>query len=666
LDFSSLIIAISLHVDDNKDLPECGKLDVENDSSAHYESCSSLESQTEDADRHYELLTFKTDTRDDTIDNRLYEPINCYENHTFFHDDGNNSKEDLSSSSASGMKKANLLETLSDSTIRTIPITVSRNDDARCLERILINEETLDKIIVPTASAKSERDMERRRDCVMNIDRVNEIETKTIRDQAECIRKDSSVSRNVFVKTKRMIFGPFRRSEDRSALRKESDGSVDGRLSRSKSKSKSRSASPKLHRQDALLRVSLSLPWPLRSTSKEIPSETESRRNSGSKAEDAITTREKNQSRAGNSDSKKSNRSINQQSTFVDVNQERIHQDSKNARSIGISFTGVPERADQNARRMRDEINRDRITAEDDQARFDEERNEGKQGETKGDGEQNEARQQEQNCDAVSSDLMHKLRILSDAAARREGRVTSAEVSASNSLESRSSRIRRAKESFLSHRGGPFCRSTMEAEAANYGDPWRRSSTSQTSTIGTTKSNEIAMITSNYEEGETARSSAEVQVMQDETTNEDKVDACQENLKMLDVGVRSESLVKSASAGMINVDPDTFGRLVDVDRGCESLPRAIAKRRDSANPLAKIVSKLRLSRLIRARNTDNGGNMSTISTLCRQSLLIDMRGNNRNRPHGEQETGNQPIEAARDQNENDDDHPDGDAETTRE
>jgi len=660
LDFSSLIIVISLYIDDNKDLPECGDLDVENDSSAHYESCSSPESQTEDADRHYEFLTFKTDTRDDTIDNRLYEPINCYENHTFFHDDRNNSvKEHLSLSSASGMKKANLLETLSDSTIQTIPITVSRNDDARCLERILINEETLDKIIVPTANAESERDMESRRDCVMNIDRINEVATRTIRDQSECIRKDSSASRNVFVKTKRMLFGPFRRSEDRSASRKESDVSVNGRLSRSsKSKSKSRSASPKLHRQDALLRVSLSLPWPLRSTSKEneIPSEAESRRNSGSKAEDAITTREKNQF-CGKADSRRSNRSINRQSTFVDVNQERVHQDSRNARSIGISFTGVPERVDQNARRMRDEINRD------DQARLDEERNEEKQGETKRDTEQNEARQQEQNCDAVSSDLMHKLRILSDAAARREGRVISAEASVSNSLESRSSRIRRAKESFLSHRGGPFCRSTMEAETANYGNPWRRSSTSQTSTIETTKSNETATISSNYEGGGIAGSSAEVQVMQEEATSEDKVDACQENLGMLDVGVRSESLVKSASAGMINVDPDTFGRLVDVDRGCESLPRRIAKRRDSANPLAKIVNKLKFSRLIRARNTDNGGNMSTISTLCRQSLLIDMRGNNRNRSH-EQETGNQPVEAAGDQSEND--RPDGDPETTRE
>ncbi|EZA57224.1 hypothetical protein X777_01830 [Ooceraea biroi] len=636
----------NLNLDDNKDLSDYGGVDTENEASAHYESCSSPET---DADRHYEVLRFKTDMRD-TTDNRLYEPINCYENLTSSLDDRSNSvKGHFSLSKLSGTKKPNFLDTstnlLTDSTIRTVPITVSRNNDARSLERILINEETLNKIIVPTASTEGEKDMEKRRDCVMNIDRMDEIaaidDHPTRTAQAECVRKDSSASRNVFVKTKRMIFGPFRRSEDRSAPRKESDGSVDSRLSRSsKSKSKSRSASPKLCRQDALLRMSLSLPWPLRSTTKEseIPSEAGSRRNSKA---------------------------------------------SKNARSTGINFVGLPEQLgqsrttsierDQNARRIRDEVNREQTQGEhgkakQDQSRFDEQQNEGnhcqdggKQEETKGYREQNEAKQQDRNnakCDAVPSDLMHKLRILSDAAARREGRVISAESSASSSFESRSSRIRRAKESFLSRRGGPFCL-TMEPEAPNYGDPWRRRPTSQVPTAETTKSNEATVITSNYEEEGAAGNSAEV--MQDEVaySSENKVDACQEkDLAALDVGIRSESLVKSASAGMINVDPDTFGRLVD--RGCESLPRTIAKRRDSASPLAKIVSKLKLSRLIRARNADNSGNMSTISTLCRQSLLIDMRCNIEDRLDDGQEGGNHPVEAARDQNEDDDDHPDED------
>lgn len=83
-------------------------------------------------------------------------------------------------------------------------------------------------------------------------------------------------------------------------------------------------------------------------------------------------------------------------------------------------------------------------------------------------------------------------------------------------------------------------------------------------------------------------------------------------------------LVKSASAGMINVDPDTFGRLASSNRGCESLPRTILKRRDSDGPLARIVNKLRFSKLMRGKDSEDG-NMSTISTLCRQSLLIDVR-----------------------------------------
>lgn len=666
-----------LLADDNK--AECGSVDTETEASAHYESCSSPESQT-DAERHYEILTFKTDVRDDTADNRLYEPI---ENHTCFHDGRNDRsvRERFSSKPKLRREARNFLETSFDSAIRTIPMTVTGNKDARCLKRILINEETLNEIIVPTASTESEKDTESRRDRgITNINGRDEVTSvddppaRTIRDQGtECTRKDNSVSRNVFVKTKRMIFGPFRRSEDRSASRKESDGSVDGRLSRSsKSKSKSRSASPKLCRQDALLRVSLSLPWPLRSASKtsEIPSEADSRRSSGSKPDDAIARSERDRSCAANK--KPEGRPIiGQGSSFVDVNSARTRQDSRNGGSnaslVGMNFlagersraTSIEQDRGGFARRMRDEVDRDETR--------DREQTEGKQEERKR--ERSEATRQDRpssnaNCgDAVPSDLMHKLRILSDAAARREGRANPcAESSISCNSESRSSRIRRAKESFLSRRGGPFCRSTMQPEAADCGDPWRRRrSASQAST-------ESTMITSNYEgvEGPPAagRSAEIIQRGEGTCSREDKVDACREkDAGALDVGVQSESLVKSASAGMINVDTDAFGRfLVPVDRGCESLPRTIAKRRESAGPLAKIVSKLKLSRLIRARNAtdhNNGGNMSTISTLCRQSLLIDMRRDIDHRPDDERQAENQPVEIA--ENEDRDDRPDGDA-----
>ncbi|XP_011873772.1 PREDICTED: uncharacterized protein LOC105565299 isoform X2 [Vollenhovia emeryi] len=689
----------NLNSKNSKDTSECHGVDSENE--GHYESCGSPELQT-DADRHYEILTFKTEMCGDTMDSRLYELIDCNEVCSSSYDD-RSIKGTSSSSRLPEMKKSNLLETprclLTNSTVQTIPITVARDNKARCLERILINEQTLNKIIVPTACAESGmKPVEKARDRFTSLNRMDETAVvnnyaskKMTRDhQVECVKKDSSSTRNVFVKTKRMIFGPFRRSEDRPSSRKQSDSSVDGRLPHSsKSKSKSRSASPKLCRQDALLRVSLSLPWPLRSTSKEneVAFETESRRSSESKTEGA-TIQEKNSPYEENSvKNKRLNKQLsNEEPPFIDEEQDKICQSDTefvtipvNACSIGTTSARVSEylekskttmtKWDRNAGQIRGELKynqtqddgeRSKIKCSQVQIEEKRERNhshrqeEGWQEVTFG-RKQNEAKQQDENharCDAVPSDLMHKLKILSDVAAKREGRTTAAESSVVSSLESRSSRIRRAKESFLSRRGGPFCRSVMEpAEvAANPENPWRRTSTTQISTE-VWKSNGTTEATAKSEEPED-RAETTTLTAENETVSvgEDKVDARQTGDRVTDV-VRSDSLVKSASAGMINVDPDTFDRLVTAERGCESLPRAIAKRRDSASPLAKIVGKLKLSRLIRTRNVD-GGNMSTITTLCRQSLLIDMRNASGNRPSNEREIENDLVEDATD----DDDH----------
>lgn len=692
-------------VGDNKDTSEYRGVDSESEASAHYESCGSPELQT-DADQHYEILTFKTDTCGNTMDNRLYEPVDYHEIHSSSSDDRSNCTKDISSSSKlPETKKSNLLETpkslFIDSTIQTIPVTVSGNNEMRSLERILINEETLNKIIVPTACTESgTKSTEKIRDYFGSANRRNDVAAvnnytskKIIRDhQVEGVKKDGSSTRNVFVKTKRMIFSPFRRSEDRPSSRKQSDSSVDGRLPHSsKSKSKSRSASPKLGRQDALLRVSLSLPWPLRSSSKEseIPSETGFKRRSRSKTEDTTTTQEKNSlCEENNVDNKRLNgEPFNKEPPFIDEDQEEVHQSdtefaTMNACSIGNTSARISEQLekskitmlerDQDACRMRSEFkynqthdDRERDKVKCSQVQFEGKRDGGRnrsqkrekewQEEVKFDRKQDEAKQQDENhsrCDAVPSDLMHKLRILSDAAAKREGRTTTTESSVINSLESRSSRIRRAKESFLSRRGGPFCRSVMEPTeaAANPEDPWRRTSTTQISTTEISRSNEITVTASSSQESRYARNHTKTTMLtvENETVSlsEDKID------------VRADSLVKSASAGMINVDPDTFDRLVTVDRGCESLPRAIAKRRDSSSPLAKIVGKLKLSRLIRARNVD-GGNMSTITTLCRQSLLIDMRNDPRNQSN-ERET-EDPVE-----DDTDDEHSDESCKTIHE
>jgi len=664
--YKNIMKILFSYIDNNKGTSECHGVDSESEASAHYESCGSPELQT-DADRHYEILTFKTDMCGNTMDNRLYEPVDYHKIHSSSSDRSNYIKDISSLSRVPETKKSNLLETprslFIDSTIQTIPVTVSRNNEMRSLEKILINEETLNKIIVPTACTESgTKSTERIRNHFRKANRQNDIAAvnnyapkKIIRDhQVECVKKDGSSTRNVFVKTKRMIFSPFRRSEDRPSSRKQSDSSVDGRLPHlSKSKSKSRSASPKLGRQDALLRVSLSLPWPLRSTSKE--SEILSRRSSESKTEEATMTQEKNSlCKENNVNNKRLNgESSNKDPPYIDEDQEEIQSDTElatmNVCSIGNTSARISKQLekskitmlerDPDACRMRgklkynqthDDGERDKIKCS--QVQFegkrDVERNQKReerwQEEVKFGRKQDEAKQQNENhskCDAVSSDLMHKLKILSDAAAKREGRTITAESSVINSLESRSSRIRRAKENFLSRRGGPFCRSVMESAdaASNPEDPWRRMSTTQISAREISKLNEITA--SSSQESRYARNHTETTMLtvENETVSLDEVK----------IDVRTDSLVKSASAGMINVDPDTFDRLVTVDRGCESLPRTIAKRRDSSSPLAKIVGKLKLSRLIRARNVDSG-NMSTITTLCRQSLLIDMRNDPRN------------------------------------
>ncbi|XP_025163531.1 uncharacterized protein LOC105186024 isoform X1 [Harpegnathos saltator] len=669
----------NLIVGDDKSTPECHDADTESESSARYENYRLPELQA-DVDRHYEILTFRTDACSDTLDSRfLYEPVGCRE--TPRDDASNRARENLSLSRLRGAETASFSGTptslLTDSTIRTVPITVSRNSEARRLERILINEETLNKVVVPTASAERPRPAE-------SATAADETEARTNEEQqVTCGKKDSSSPRNMFVKTKRMIFGPFRRSEDRPSSRKESDSSVDERLLRSKSKSKSRSASPKLCRQDALLRpVSLSLPWPLRFSSKdnEAFSGAESRRSSAGKTDDAVTV-QVSDSRCGgfisddraSEDDKKPNDQLTNEEP-AEINQAAAHQSATKSANVPVNarpFTGTTSpcaleqsdrpratvvQQDRSTRRMQDESKRGRRQDEGEQrdkVKCERVQNEERRTEVGSAGQdeeradeaasghgQDKARRQDENHaknDAVPSDLMHKLRILSDAAARREGRATSTETSASSSSESRSSRIRRAKESFLSRRGGPFCRSMMEPTetGGRESDPWGRRSASQTSSSCTEMSKpgdiQLAESTSRPEETGDAGSSTVRTTAQDEPACSSGDQGCARE-EDREVAVRAD-LVKSASAGMINVDPDTFGRLVAADRGCESLPRTIAKRRDSSGPLAKIVGKLKLSRLIRAKNAD-GGNMSTISTLCRQSLLINVRGGSEGRSGG--------------------------------
>lgn len=77
----------------------------------------------------------------------------------------------------------------------------------------------------------------------------------------------------------------------------------------------------------------------------------------------------------------------------------------------------------------------------------------------------------------------------------------------------------------------------------------------------------------------------------------------------------SDSFVKSASAGMINSDNRTYDRVESEGRHSE--------KNEIAGTLSKIASKFRRAKMKRAKDRDS--KMRTVSMLCRQSLLVDIQ-----------------------------------------
>ncbi|KAJ8910480.1 hypothetical protein NQ315_002733 [Exocentrus adspersus] len=119
------------------------------------------------------------------------------------------------------------------------------------------------------------------------------------------------------------------------------------------------------------------------------------------------------------------------------------------------------------------------------------------------------------------------------------------------------------------------------------------------------------------------------------TTNEDIVKFPTRN-RLSQISVDSESsfdsslpgaLMKSASVGMINVDPDTY-RQIDPElqgRAYVSLPRNTSNLKSNKFGLSSIASKFRKVKMRRGKERDkNKDSMNTISTLCRHSLVVDI------------------------------------------
>lgn len=83
-------------------------------------------------------------------------------------------------------------------------------------------------------------------------------------------------------------------------------------------------------------------------------------------------------------------------------------------------------------------------------------------------------------------------------------------------------------------------------------------------------------------------------------------------------------LIKSASAGMINIDADTYRKIdPEVHReGYVSLPRNCKKSKEGF--LESIASKFRKIKMRKGRDKNRNAKMNAVSALCRQSLVVDI------------------------------------------
>ncbi|CAK9808704.1 hypothetical protein ANTQUA_LOCUS5714 [Anthophora quadrimaculata] len=501
-------------------------------------------------------------------------------------------------------------------TIRTTAYTVTPYREERCFERILINEETLNKIVVPTASTACVEEVKTTRqpvrystieDSTEEHHYQSEIDRNVTVNQTTSVKKQisSSPTRNVFIKTKRIIFSPFRRSEEHSTGKKDDNNIEDIPISM-KSKSKSRSASPKTNRQDALLKMSLSLPWSLRPCSKDRETK-----------ESKIEKKEQSPIEKQNIKQCKSMRNSKESLT---VDNDHLQTETKSETSVLRERSSSIESARKNGNLKQSVEQKNQrasvsvqVTPDEQQENSVSSRNEKKKNESTSSSK----------FDPRTSDLLHKLKILSNVATKKNGRTKT--ITEDSPVESHSSRIRRAKEDFLFRQNDPLPCFVLESPKSEHflkpplhhyehdlehRETMRNKHVSDASTISNMDG---TLDDQNVQQGAT----------KDDNT-EEFVNKCNVNELSNNLAVSRSDRVKSASAGMINIDPDTFVRLTETSRGCESLPRSISKQQQSLGPFAKIISKFKFTRLIRGKDEEEE-NMSTISKLCRQSLLIDVR-----------------------------------------
>ncbi|XP_033214121.1 uncharacterized protein LOC117171167 isoform X2 [Belonocnema kinseyi] len=511
-----------------------------------------------------------------------------------------------------------------DSSIDSSPLMVSAFRETPDVERIIINESTLNKIVVPTASTEPMVQDS-------NLDRSTNNERISSDVGETSSKKEKQESRSVFVKTKRMIFSPFRRNSKDKGVESQKENEKDcEEFSEMKIPSEVVSGSSALETPPAQSWANLQR---ARSNS-ESPCSRERRR--------VIDSTDQRRPPLPQSPilSRKEYRRTSPKETAPSIRMmiQRYNQKLEDAGSPASSGSGSPIwRSPVTERRVRTQMEkyqeevrkaiagpirgdvlksastsliRDNISTsalnspvpersrrneilKSTSADFIKNRHFSTALSLKIDEEGNEIThlKKEKSKENISPDLIHKLAALSSAAAQKEkNSPTSFRTSGSDLLLSRSStinliddsqaeesddsspsklralRLQRAKEDFLSR--GPSCYSHDPSNAS--------------------RQDEI--------------------VFDFETESIDFEDR--------------PDLIKSASAGMIHVDPRTFERLAS-NRACDSLPRSAKKPSDVSSRLSQIANKFRRARLKRAKEKES--KLSTVSMLCRQSLLVDIQ-----------------------------------------
>ncbi|XP_051161103.1 uncharacterized protein LOC127281426 isoform X2 [Leptopilina boulardi] len=526
-----------------------------------------------------------------------------------------------------------------DSPIESSPLTVSAFQETPNVERIIINESTLNKIVVPTAS--STEPIVQESNLHENTSERNCLDLGEEEEEAAAptCKREKQESQSVFVKTKRIIFSPFRRNSKEKGCEISKEVQKDDNEDSNEFPIKAMKSNQSTSTSDAQIAIQ---PWAnlhrTRSNSESpcsrerrriidsneqrrpplpqspILSRKEYRRSSPKETAPSIRMMIQRYNQkledAGSPASSGSGSPIwrspvteRRVRTQMEKYQEEVRKaiagpprrdvlKSASTSLIRDNSTGSPLNSPISERSRKTEIlkstsadfTRNHLYSTVHNIKIDEEKD------SKKINNPNESlTKNEKSRENISPDLIHKLEALSSAAAQNNRNSLPSSSSTKHSMQSlttnilddsqaeesddsssllkiRAQRLQKAKEDFLSR--GPSCYSH---------DP--------------------------------------------------SIDSRQDEI-VFDSGTESvdyedrPDLIKSASAGMINVDPDTFERLA-TNRGCESLPRSVKKINNTPNRFSQIANKFRRTKLKKAKEKES--KMSTVSMLCRQSLLVDIQ-----------------------------------------